>query len=169
MSADDSVQHNCAACGVPLPADATACTNCGAPTTEGTGALNLTSAVTPTVIESSGPLQNLGSEPAYDLPVGSMALVVLRGSDEGRRIVLEAPTIVGRAPDTGLFLDDVTVSRHHVELTRGGDGSWSLHDLGSLNGTYVNRQRVDLVVLNGGDEVQVGKYRFLVQLSGLRA
>jgi pSer/pThr/pTyr-binding forkhead associated (FHA) protein len=169
MTTDGRAQHECAACGEPLPADVSACPNCGAPTVDGTGALHLTSAVGPTVIDSSGPIQSVGTEPAFDLPPGSMALVVVRGSDEGRRIVIENPIIVGRAPDTGLFLDDVTVSRHHCELTRGGDGSWSLRDLGSLNGTYVNRHRADSVVLTGGDEVQVGKYRFLVQLSGLPA
>jgi hypothetical protein len=169
MSTEGTSQHDCAACGQPLPLDVSACPHCGAPTVDGSGALNLTSVVAPTMLESSGPIQSVSTEPAFDLPAGSMALVVVRGSDEGRRIVIENPIIVGRAPDTGLFLDDVTVSRHHCELTRGGDGSWSLRDLGSLNGTYVNRHRADSVVLTGGDEVQVGKYRFLVQLSGLPA
>lgn len=157
----------CASCGAPLPPDASVCPACGAVTSEGTGALHLTNAVAPTVIDSSGPLQSIGTEPAYDLPSGSMALVVVRGGDEGRRIVIETPITIGRAPDTGLFLDDVTVSRHHAELDRAGDGSWTLRDLGSLNGTYVNRQRVDSAALAGGDEVQIGKYRFLVQLSGM--
>ena len=167
MDTEGTGKLPCASCGADLPPDVSACPNCGAPTVDGTGALNLTGLVSPTVIESSGPIQSIGNEPAYDLPAGSMALVVVRGSDEGRRIVIEFPTTVGRAPDTGLFLDDVTVSRHHVELDRNGDGAWTLHDLGSLNGTYVNRHRVETAVLASGDEVQVGKYRFLVQLSGL--
>jgi len=168
MTSEGAAPQACASCGADLPDGVAACPACGAPTTDGTGALHLTSAVPTTVIES-GPIQHVGLEPALDLPAGSLALVVVRGGDEGRRIVVEAPIIIGRASDAGLFLDDVTVSRHHVELLHGDDGSWTLHDLGSLNGTYVNRRRVDTAVLASGDEVQVGKYRFLVQLSGLAA
>ena len=68
--------------------------------------------------------------------------------------------VVGRAPECELFLDDVTVSRRHAELVT-TDGSWELVDAGSLNGSYVNRRRIDRQVLVGGDEVQIGKYRFV--------
>ncbi|MGO4756939.1 FHA domain-containing protein, partial [Streptomyces sp. 2MCAF27] len=59
------------------------------------------------------------------------------------------------------FLDDVTVSRRHVEFRRGQDGSFTVADVGSLNGTYVNREAIDSAILNSGDEVQIGKYRLV--------
>jgi hypothetical protein len=167
MTPEGDVPAVCAACGAVLAEGEPTCPSCGAPTMSATGALTLTSLATaaPIVLES-GPVPTVGSNPALDLPHGSMALMVVRGSDEGRRIVLETTTIIGRAHDSGVFLDDVTVSRNHVELTHDGQ-AWVLRDLGSLNGTYVNRRRVDSVTLAAGDEVQVGKYRFIVQLSGL--
>ncbi len=66
---------------------------------------------------------------------------------------------VGRGQDSSIFLDDVTVSRKHAEIVR-GEGGYRIRDVGSLNGTYVNRVRVDAVDLRNGDEIQVGKYRF---------
>lgn len=66
---------------------------------------------------------------------------------------------VGRSEKSGIVLDDVTVSRHHAEVIR-GDGGYRVRDAGSLNGTYVNRVRVDSVDLRNGDEIQIGKYRF---------
>jgi pSer/pThr/pTyr-binding forkhead associated (FHA) protein len=71
----------------------------------------------------------------------------------------------GREPDSDLFLDDVTVSRRHAELRRMAHG-WLLRDVGSLNGTYVNRQRIEEVALAPGDEVQIGKYRFAYLVGG---
>ena len=70
---------------------------------------------------------------------------------------------VGRAPESAIFLDDVTVSRRHAEFRHGAQG-WSVRDVGSLNGTYVNRVRVDDQQLHGGDEVQIGKFRFVFLL-----
>jgi pSer/pThr/pTyr-binding forkhead associated (FHA) protein len=69
-------------------------------------------------------------------------------------------TTIGRSPDCDIFLDDVTVSRRHAEFVRVADG-FSVRDVGSLNGTYVNRERIDEATLAGGDEVQVGKYRLV--------
>jgi pSer/pThr/pTyr-binding forkhead associated (FHA) protein len=66
--------------------------------------------------------------------------------------------VIGRSPECGIFLDDVTVSRRHAVFTQEGD-HWKLEDQGSLNGTYVNRERVDSAVLSDGDEIQIGKYR----------
>ncbi|MGA9748460.1 MAG: FHA domain-containing protein, partial [Nocardioides sp.] len=66
----------------------------------------------------------------------------------------------GRHPDSEIFLDDVTVSRRHAEFRR-GPGGFAVADVGSLNGTYVNRDRIDEVALQGGDEVQIGKYRLV--------
>jgi pSer/pThr/pTyr-binding forkhead associated (FHA) protein len=70
----------------------------------------------------------------------------------------EGPTIIGRAPECEIFLDDVTVSRRHAELVREAE-TFSIRDLGSLNGTYVNRRRIESAVLEDDDEVQIGKYR----------
>jgi pSer/pThr/pTyr-binding forkhead associated (FHA) protein len=101
------------------------------------------------------------------LPAGSALLVVKRGPNAGSRFLLDRDvTTVGRHPDSDIFLDDITVSRRHVEFRREG-GGFSVHDQGSLNGTYVNRKPVDVATLAGGDEVQVGKFRF-VYLTGPR-
>ena len=70
----------------------------------------------------------------------------------------EGRTVIGRAPECEIFLDDVTVSRRHAELVREAE-TFSIRDLGSLNGTYVNRRRIESVVLEDDDEVQIGKYR----------
>jgi pSer/pThr/pTyr-binding forkhead associated (FHA) protein len=99
------------------------------------------------------------------LPSGSALLVVKRGPNAGSRFVLDQDvTTAGRHPDSDIFLDDVTVSRRHAEFRRTG-GEFAVHDVGSLNGTYVNRERIDEVTLSGGDEVQIGKFR-LVFLTG---
>lgn len=95
------------------------------------------------------------------LPSGAALLVVRRGPDQGARFLLDqASTVAGRHPAVDIFLDDVTVSRRHAEFTREGT-SFSVSDLGSLNGTYCDGTRiVGSRELADGDEVQVGKYRF---------
>ena len=99
------------------------------------------------------------------LPAGSAMLVVRRGPNAGSRFVLDVELVTaGRHPESDIFLDDVTVSRRHAQFVRAGSG-YLVKDVGSLNGTYVNRQRIDEAVLAGGDEVQIGKYR-LAYLSG---
>ena len=99
------------------------------------------------------------------LPVGSALLVVKRGPNAGSRFLLDQPsTSAGRHPDSDIFLDDVTVSRRHAEF-RLESGEFQVVDVGSLNGTYVNREPVDSAVLANGDEVQIGKFR-LVFLTG---
>jgi pSer/pThr/pTyr-binding forkhead associated (FHA) protein len=93
------------------------------------------------------------------LPAHTALLVVQRGPNAGARFLLDADrTTAGRQPSSDIFLDDVTVSRKHAEFVRDGD-SFRVRDVGSLNGTYVNRDRVDDVPLAAGDEVQIGKYR----------
>jgi len=102
------------------------------------------------------------------LPSGSALLVVKRGPNAGSRFLLDQDTTsAGRHPDSDIFLDDVTVSRRHAEFRREG-GDFVVVDVGSLNGTYVNREPVDTAVLASGDEVQIGKFRlvFLTGLSG---
>jgi pSer/pThr/pTyr-binding forkhead associated (FHA) protein len=102
------------------------------------------------------------------LPAGSALLVVKRGPNAGSRFLLDQPTTsAGRHPESDIFLDDVTVSRRHAEFRREG-GEFVVVDVGSLNGTYVNREPVDTAVLANGDEVQIGKFR-LVFLTGPRA
>jgi pSer/pThr/pTyr-binding forkhead associated (FHA) protein len=95
-------------------------------------------------------------------------LVVKRGPNAGSRYVLsEGVASVGRHPDSDLFLDDVTVSRRHAEVRR-VDDHYTVRDVGSLNGTYLNRDRIeDEQTIGNGDEIQVGKFRliFLAELS----
>ncbi len=99
------------------------------------------------------------------LPAGSALLVVKRGPNAGSRFLLDqATTSAGRHPDSDIFLDDVTVSRRHAEF-RLESNEFHVVDVGSLNGTYVNREPVDSAVLANGDEVQIGKFR-LVFLTG---
>ena len=101
------------------------------------------------------------------LPAGSALLVVKRGPNAGSRFLLDRDTTsAGRHPDSDIFLDDVTVSRRHAEFRRDA-GDFVVVDVGSLNGTYVNREPVDVATLAGGDEVQIGKFR-LVYLTGPR-
>ncbi|WP_326693098.1 MULTISPECIES: FHA domain-containing protein [unclassified Streptomyces] len=97
------------------------------------------------------------------LPVGSALLIVRRGPNSGSRFLLDGElTTAGRHPESDIFLDDVTVSRRHVEFRRGSDGVFTVSDVGSLNGTYVNRERIESgVPLGNGDEVQIGKYRLV--------
>ena len=102
-----------------------------------------------------------------NLPLGSAMLLVQRGPDAGARFLLDTDVVtVGRHPDSDIFLDDISVSRRHATFTRTANG-YVISDLGSLNGSYVNRDRIDSdVVLSGGDEVQIGKYR-LIFFSGV--
>lgn len=93
------------------------------------------------------------------LPSGSALLVVRRGPNAGARFLLDSDSSsVGRHPHAEILLDDVTVSRKHAQFRRKGT-TFSVRDRGSLNGTYLNGQRIDEAVLSDGDEVQVGKYR----------
>ena len=94
-------------------------------------------------------------------------LVVKRGPNAGSRFLLDRDTTsAGRHPDSDIFLDDVTVSRRHAEFHR-ESGIFTVRDVGSLNGTYVNRERVESATLSNGDEVQIGKFR-LVFIAGPR-
>ncbi|MCU1532208.1 MAG: hypothetical protein JWO49_1779 [Arthrobacter sp.] len=102
------------------------------------------------------------------LPFGSALLVAHSGPNTGARFLLDSDvTTAGRHPDADIFLDDVTVSRRHVEFRR-TPRSFEVVDTGSLNGTYVNHDRVDSVQLKSGDEVQIGKFRLTFYLSPAR-
>ncbi len=102
------------------------------------------------------------------LPPTSALLVMQRGPSAGARFLLDAErTSAGRSTEADIFLDDVTVSRKHAEFVREGQ-QFRVRDVGSLNGTYVNRNRIDQVVLRAGDEVQIGKFRMTFHPSPLR-
>jgi hypothetical protein len=174
----------CTQCGQQNPEDSRFCARCGAPVTrpeigESRSGAETTSAISLSALE--GALEaadaNEGSQDAPTdgagaaseaLPPGSALLVVKRGPNAGSRFLLDADvTTAGRHPESDIFLDDVTVSRRHAEFAREGTG-FVVKDVGSLNGTYLNRERIDVTALAGGDEVQIGKYR-LVFLAGPRA
>lgn len=101
-----------------------------------------------------------------DVPRTSAVLVVKRGPNAGAKFTLDnVVSRAGRHPDSEVFLDDITVSRRHAEIVR-DDQRFLLRDAGSLNGTYVNRERMEEAVLANGDELQIGKFK-LVFFSGL--
>jgi hypothetical protein len=101
------------------------------------------------------------------LPEGSALLIAHSGPNRGARFLLDKDlATVGRHPEADIFLDDVTVSRKHAEFRRSGNG-YQVVDAGSLNGTYVNHDRVDAVRLRTGAEVRIGKFR-LTYYAGTR-
>ncbi|KMS83891.1 hypothetical protein ACZ91_52340 [Streptomyces regensis] len=169
----------CTRCGNRNAENARFCSNCGAPLRPGLTperASETTSTISISGLEAydseatgQTPLPMLSPEAqaAVDaLPMGSALLVVRRGPNSGSRFLLDSDlTTAGRHPQSDIFLDDVTVSRRHVEFRRSPDGSFTVADVGSLNGTYVNRERIDQVALSNGDEVQIGKYRLVFYAS----
>lgn len=157
----------CPQCGHQTALDDRFCGACGAPLAfrEAEG-VDHTSVISPGPATGTGPVSALTTGRLADLPTGSAMLVVHRGPGEGQEYLLDPSQgvmSIGRSQDADIFLDDVTVSRHHAELRHGAEG-WSIRDVGSLNGTYVNRVRVDDEQLTGGSEVQVGKFRFIFLL-----
>jgi hypothetical protein len=150
---------SCPRCSAEVAVDDRFCRSCGAPqpvvdASDTTGHVE--------VVGDSGPLPVIDTDSIEALGPGAAVLVVRRGPNEGARFVLSSGTLsAGRSPDSAIFLDDVTVSRRHATFTSDGQG-WSVTDAGSLNGTYVNKARIDdSTRLATGDEVQVGKYRFV--------
>ena len=115
----------------------------------------------PVEIEAAAPVGLTPDEVAavHALPPTSALLVMQRGPSAGARFLLDAErTVAGRSTQADIFLDDVTVSRKHAELVHEGE-RWSIRDLGSLNGTFVNRKRIEATELEDDDELQIGKYR----------
>ena len=165
---------SCTQCGHSNAEDARFCSNCGAslrpaPAAPGGGSPGETSTITISgggfehgePSEKTEGLSGADQAAIDNLPPGSALLVVRRGPNSGSRFLLDSDaTTAGRHPSSDIFLDDVTVSRRHAEFVRTGDG-FSVRDVGSLNGTYVNRERIDETSLASGDEVQVGKYRLV--------
>ncbi len=168
----------CTACGKQNPDDARFCSQCGTrlvgadtsapPQPEASGETTATIAIGlggDKVDTADRQLNPVDAAAVDALPAGHALLVVQRGPGSGSRFLLDADVVkAGRHPDSEIFLDDVTVSRRHAEFHRSGE-TFTVSDVGSLNGTYVNRDRIDRVQLKDGDEVQIGKYR-LVFFSG---
>jgi len=162
----------CTSCGKQNPDDARFCSQCGTrlvtaePGDQVVGDSTATITIGSDKTDTSDRLLSPVDAAAVDaLPAGRAMLVVQKGPSAGSRFLLDKDeTTAGRHADSEIFLDDVTVSRRHAVFTREGE-DFSVADAGSLNGTYVNRDRIDRVLLKDGDEVQIGKYR-LVFFSG---
>jgi hypothetical protein len=144
----------CQECGFQNPEAANYCSRCGALLRKDEGGVESTQTFTP----EEGALEP--AEMIEELGVSGPALVVRSGGGRAGETFHpeDEVTTIGRSPDCGIFLDDVTVSRRHAVLVR-RDAGFFIEDQGSLNGTYVNRKRVESAQLEDGDEVQIGKYR----------
>jgi FHA domain/zinc-ribbon domain len=142
----------CTRCGHRNPDDAHFCANCGAELQDET-------TVSFTPIEPHEEGDEALAAAHRDLRFGQGLLVVERGPNAGSRFLIDHDvTTIGRRPQSDIFLDDVTVSRRHAEFHR-AEGKFSIRDVGSLNGTYVNRRRVEQAQLATGDELQIGKFK----------
>jgi len=158
----------CTQCGQQNPEDARFCARCGAPLTvpgepAAPGGAEQTTTLSMQGLETSEehPPADEAEVGVESLPVGTALLVVKRGPNAGSRFLLDKDlTTAGRHPESDIFLDDVTVSRRHAEFSRSGE-SFLVRDVGSLNGTYLNRERIDSASLTNGDEVQIGKFRLV--------
>jgi len=148
------VSHSyCPECGFQNPEASNYCSRCGALVAIDTGSETTMSFE----VEEAG---DEGESLLATLGIKGPALVVRSGGGMAGQLFQpgNGRTLIGRLPECDIFLDDVTVSRRHAELSR-EEETFTIRDLGSLNGTYVNRKRIDSVVLEDDDEVQIGKYR----------
>jgi pSer/pThr/pTyr-binding forkhead associated (FHA) protein len=135
--------RTCPECGAAVPVGGNFCTVCGAAIEE--------------VEDRTQQLAALATDAD-----GPPMLVVVKGENSGSRYALASDLVtIGRHPDSDIFLDDVTVSRRHAQVRR-ERGGFVVEDVGSLNGTYVNGERIERAVLRDADQVQVGKFRFVV-------
>jgi FHA domain/zinc-ribbon domain len=149
----------CTNCGHRNPEGANFCSSCGAPLGAGESS-DTTVSFMPGELEAD--LEEEVHISPDEVEGGRGVLIVKRGPNAGSKFWLDTDvTHIGRHPDSDIFLDDITVSRRHAEIRRGSDG-FSLHDVGSLNGTYVNRERVERADLRSGDEIQIGKFKLVV-------
>lgn len=157
----------CPRCGSVSPAEARFCSVCGASLVESpTDTTTTMMAVSPDQAPSDAALSEAEHEQVRrELPAGNAMLIVTRGAGDSNRFLIDHDvTSVGRHPESDIFLDDITVSRHHAKFVRAG-GNLYLEDLGSLNGTYVNRTLLDgRTLLRDEDEIQIGKYRAIISL-----
>ena len=140
----------CPECGFQNPEASNYCARCGAYLRRDEHG-ETTLSLTPEVVSGE-------NVPAGE-PRGPALVVRAGGGRAGESFETEGPrTLIGRSPECDVFLDDVTVSRRHAEIVREG-GAYVIRDLGSLNGTFVNRHRIESATLADDDEVQIGKYR----------
>jgi pSer/pThr/pTyr-binding forkhead associated (FHA) protein len=166
----------CTNCGRQNPDDARFCAQCGTrllslapqtpvqgvePVGESTATIQIGVGGVDKVETSDRALNPVDAAAVDALPVGHALLVVQKGPGSGNRFLMDKDEVhAGRHPDSEIFLDDVTVSRQHAVFHRTGEG-FTVSDAGSLNGTYVNRDRIEKVLLKDSDEVQIGKYRLV--------
>lgn len=161
----------CNQCGHRNPPASNFCSSCGAPLDVSRDDRTITFRPIDPLQDAPGPDDDVIVNLA-DLPADTGVLLVRSGPQAGLRVRLNRPlTLLGRHPDSDVYLDDITVSRRHVEVERVGD-RYVARDVSSLNGTYVNRMRIESdTPLGHGDELQVGKFRlvFLLGDDGGRA
>ena len=152
----------CTNCGHRNPEGSNFCASCGSPLGD-----NTDSTITFMPAELETELDEEIHISPEELEGGRGVLIVKRGPNAGSKFFLDSDaTQIGRHPDSDIFLDDITVSRRHAEIRKPSDApAFSLQDVGSLNGTYVNRERVEETGLRSGDEIQIGKFK-LVFLTG---
>jgi FHA domain/zinc-ribbon domain len=144
----------CPECGFQNPEAANYCSRCGALLVKDEPGSETTMSYTPEEAEEGGlvSLEDLGAE-------GPALVVRSGGGRAGEHFVPQGErTTIGRSPDCDIFLDDVTVSRKHAVLVH-KDDAFLIEDQGSLNGTFLNRRRIESVRLENGDELQIGKYK----------
>jgi pSer/pThr/pTyr-binding forkhead associated (FHA) protein len=152
----------CTNCGHRNPEGANFCSSCGA----ALGAEGHDTTITFAPAELDADLEEEIHISPEELEGGRGVLVVKRGPNAGSKFFLDSETTeIGRNPDSDIFLDDITVSRRHAEITRKEGDGFKLNDVGSLNGTYVNKERVEEAELRSGDEIQIGKFK-LIFLTG---
>ncbi|MCL1841532.1 MAG: FHA domain-containing protein [Propionibacteriaceae bacterium] len=154
----------CSDCGFQNPAGSRFCSQCGARLPEELHTGDTTHVIA--LVEDEPRHPDMNSDLAAALkavPAGAALLVCTRGGIAEERYLLDAEvTTVGRATECDIFLDDITVSRHHAKFLL-HDGEVTVEDGGSLNGTYVNRTLVDgSALLHAGDEVQIGKFKMML-------
>ena len=150
----------CNHCGHRNPPESSFCSSCGS-ALDVSGDRTITLAAVDPLQDAPGPgddvVVSLG-----DLPVDKAVLIVRSGAQAGDRFALDSDvTRLGRHPDSEIMLDDITVSRRHASIERTDEG-YVVSDAGSLNGTYVNQERIERAVLHHGDELQVGKFRLVL-------
>ena len=149
----------CNQCGHRNPPQSSFCSSCGSPLDSLDDRTITLTAVDP-LQDAPGPDDDL-VVPVGELPSEIGVLIVRAGAQAGARFPLvERVTRLGRHPDSEISLDDITVSRRHAEIERTPDGQ-VVCDAGSLNGTYVNQERIDKMLLRHGDELQIGKFRLV--------
>jgi pSer/pThr/pTyr-binding forkhead associated (FHA) protein len=149
----------CNQCGHRNPPDSNFCSSCGSALDSLADRTIRLAAVDP-LLDAPGQDDDV-VVPVGNLPTDVGVLIVRAGAQAGSRFALEEPiTRLGRHPDSEISLDDITVSRRHASIERTPEG-YVVTDAGSLNGTYVNQERVDRVLLHHGDELQIGKFRLV--------